>query len=63
MKSEYIFVFSFPSVLLGQSCDGVVLSTDDYFRQRCGYTYSAAQLGDAHEWNQKRGWNGEKAPY
>ncbi|NXI18747.1 N42L2 protein, partial [Irena cyanogastra] len=41
-------------VLLGQSYDGVVLSTDDYFRQRYGYTYNAAQLGDAHEWNQKR---------
>ncbi|NXR47165.1 N42L2 protein, partial [Hippolais icterina] len=41
-------------VLLGQSCDGIVLSTDDYFRQQYGYTYNAAQLGDAHEWNQKR---------
>ncbi|XP_063250840.1 uncharacterized protein LOC134549206 isoform X2 [Prinia subflava] len=41
-------------VLLGQSCGGVVLSTDDYFRQWCGYSYDAAQLGDAHEWNQKR---------
>ncbi|NXQ69326.1 N42L2 protein, partial [Quiscalus mexicanus] len=41
-------------VLLGQSCDGVVLSTDDYFRQQYGYTYNAAQLGDAHEWNRKR---------
>lgn len=57
MKSEYVFVFSFNSVLLGQSCDGVVLSTDDYFRQQYGYTYNAAQLGDAHEWNRKRGWN------
>ncbi|XP_077029921.1 NEDD4-binding protein 2-like 2 isoform X1 [Agelaius phoeniceus] len=41
-------------VLLGQSCDGVVLSTDDYFRQQYGYTYNAAHLGDAHEWNRKR---------
>nr|XP_021397617.1 NEDD4-binding protein 2-like 2 isoform X2 [Lonchura striata domestica] len=41
-------------VLLGQSCDGIVLSTDDYFHQQYGYTYNAAQLGDAHEWNQKR---------
>lgn len=41
-------------VLLGQSCDGVVLSTDDYFRQQYGYSYNAAQLGDAHEWNRKR---------
>ncbi|KFO57385.1 NEDD4-binding protein 2-like 2 [Corvus brachyrhynchos] len=40
--------------LLGQSCDGIVLSTDDYFRQQYGYTYNAAQLGDAHEWNRKR---------
>ncbi|NXH59262.1 N42L2 protein, partial [Rhabdornis inornatus] len=41
-------------VLLGQSCDGIVLSTDDYFHQQYGYTYNAAQLGDAHEWNRKR---------
>ncbi|KFP88237.1 NEDD4-binding protein 2-like 2, partial [Acanthisitta chloris] len=41
-------------ILLGQSSDGIVFSTDDYFRQQDGYTYNAAQLGDAHEWNQKR---------
>ncbi|XP_071409022.1 NEDD4-binding protein 2-like 2 isoform X2 [Pithys albifrons albifrons] len=41
-------------LLLGQSGDGVVFSTDDYFRQQAGYTYNAAQLGDAHEWNRKR---------
>ncbi|XP_054066119.1 uncharacterized protein LOC128913098 isoform X2 [Rissa tridactyla] len=41
-------------ILLGQSRDGMVFSTDDYFRQQDGYTYNAAQLGDAHEWNQKR---------
>ncbi|XP_021233956.1 NEDD4-binding protein 2-like 2 isoform X2 [Numida meleagris] len=41
-------------VLLGCSRDGIVLSTDDYFRQQDGYTYNAAQLGDAHDWNQKR---------
>uniref|UniRef100_A0A8C6JMH6 Uncharacterized protein n=1 Tax=Melopsittacus undulatus TaxID=13146 RepID=A0A8C6JMH6_MELUD len=41
-------------VLLGQSCNGIVFSTDDYFRQQDGYTYNAAQLGDAHNWNQMR---------
>uniref|UniRef100_A0A663F8V7 NEDD4 binding protein 2 like 2 n=1 Tax=Aquila chrysaetos chrysaetos TaxID=223781 RepID=A0A663F8V7_AQUCH len=41
-------------ILLRQSCDGIVFSTDDYFRQQDGYTYNAAQLGDAHDWNQKR---------
>ncbi|XP_072217693.1 NEDD4-binding protein 2-like 2 isoform X2 [Excalfactoria chinensis] len=40
--------------LLDHSRDGIVLSTDDYFRQQDGYTYNAAQLGDAHDWNQKR---------
>ncbi|KFQ17205.1 PREDICTED: NEDD4-binding protein 2-like 2 [Merops nubicus] len=40
--------------LLGQSGDGIVFSTDDYFRQQDGYTYNAAHLGDAHDWNQKR---------
>ncbi|NXV81798.1 N42L2 protein, partial [Atlantisia rogersi] len=44
-------------ILLGQSRDGIIFSTDDYFRQQDGYTYSAAQLGDAHDWNQKRGLN------
>ncbi|XP_044872247.1 uncharacterized protein LOC123370066 isoform X3 [Mauremys mutica] len=41
-------------ILLGQNRDGVVFSTDDYFRQQDGYTYNVAQLGDAHDWNQKR---------
>ncbi|XP_065586283.1 uncharacterized protein LOC136044739 isoform X2 [Cyrtonyx montezumae] len=41
-------------ILLGHSRDGIILSTDDYFRQQDGYTYNAAQLGDAHDWNQKR---------
>ncbi|XP_054681713.1 NEDD4-binding protein 2-like 2 isoform X3 [Grus americana] len=41
-------------ILLGESRDGIIFSTDDYFRQQDGYTYSAAQLGDAHDWNQKR---------
>ncbi|XP_075276352.1 uncharacterized protein LOC104332702 isoform X3 [Opisthocomus hoazin] len=41
-------------ILLSQSRDGIILSTDDYFRQQDGYTYNAAQLGDAHDWNQKR---------
>uniref|UniRef100_A0A8C8RTW9 NEDD4 binding protein 2 like 2 n=1 Tax=Pelusios castaneus TaxID=367368 RepID=A0A8C8RTW9_9SAUR len=41
-------------IILGQNHDGVVFSTDDYFRQQDGYTYNVAQLGDAHDWNQKR---------
>ncbi|NXD12261.1 N42L2 protein, partial [Nothocercus nigrocapillus] len=41
-------------LLLSQDCDGVILSTDDYFCQQDGYTYNAAHLGDAHEWNRKR---------
>ncbi|XP_074842436.1 NEDD4-binding protein 2-like 2 isoform X2 [Carettochelys insculpta] len=41
-------------ILHGQNPDGVVFSTDDYFRQQDGYTYNVAQLGDAHNWNQKR---------
>ncbi|XP_009948356.1 PREDICTED: NEDD4-binding protein 2-like 2 [Leptosomus discolor] len=41
-------------ILLGQSRDGIIFSTDDYFRQQDGYTYNAAHLGDAHDWNQKR---------
>lgn len=56
-KLKYLCFPLFNSILLGQSRDGVVYSTDDYFRQQDGYTYDAAELGDAHEWNQKRGLN------
>ncbi|XP_054020572.1 uncharacterized protein LOC104306106 isoform X2 [Dryobates pubescens] len=41
-------------ILLGQSREGIVFSTDDYFHQQDGYTYNAAHLGDAHDWNQRR---------
>ncbi|XP_001510864.4 uncharacterized protein LOC100079951 isoform X1 [Ornithorhynchus anatinus] len=41
-------------VLLGQSRDGIVFSTDDYFRQQDGYMYNVSLLGDAHDWNQNR---------
>lgn len=53
----------FNSILLGESCDGIVLSTDDYFRQQDGYLYNVVQLGDAHDWNQKRGLNAFKKFY
>lgn len=60
MKNKSCNILHFPflnSFLLDHSRDGVALSTDDYFRQQGGYTYNAAQLGDAHDWNQKRGLN------
>ncbi|XP_044297560.1 uncharacterized protein LOC123029082 isoform X2 [Varanus komodoensis] len=42
-------------ILLGQSRDGIVFSTDDYFRQNNGcWSYNVCQLGAAHDWNQKR---------
>ncbi|XP_062983046.1 NEDD4-binding protein 2-like 2 [Elgaria multicarinata webbii] len=42
-------------ILLGQSRDGIVFSTDDYFRQNNGcWSYNVYQLGAAHDWNQKR---------
>lgn len=41
-------------ILLGQSRDGIVFSTDDYFRHQDGYRYNVDQLGDAHDWNQNR---------
>ncbi|XP_037655755.1 NEDD4-binding protein 2-like 2 isoform X2 [Choloepus didactylus] len=41
-------------VLLAQSRNGIVFSTDDYFRQQDGYRYNVTQLGDAHDWNQNR---------
>ncbi|XP_030056229.1 NEDD4-binding protein 2-like 2 isoform X2 [Microcaecilia unicolor] len=41
-------------LLLDKNPDGTVLSTDDYFDQKDGYTYDVNLLGDAHEWNQDR---------
>ncbi|XP_058132960.1 NEDD4-binding protein 2-like 2 isoform X2 [Dasypus novemcinctus] len=41
-------------VLLAQSRDGIVFSTDDYFHHQDGYSYNVTQLGDAHDWNQNR---------
>ncbi|XP_063161774.1 NEDD4-binding protein 2-like 2 isoform X2 [Candoia aspera] len=42
-------------ILLGQSCNGIVFSTDDYFHQINGcWAYNVSQLGAAHEWNQNR---------
>lgn len=50
------FIISFiNSILLGQSRDGIVFSTDDYFHHQDGYRYNVNQLGDAHDWNQNRG--------
>ncbi|XP_053165056.1 uncharacterized protein LOC128350654 isoform X3 [Hemicordylus capensis] len=46
---------SLSRILLGQSHDGIVFSTDDYFRQQDGcWSYNIGQLGAAHDWNQKR---------
>uniref|UniRef100_A0A286XY37 NEDD4 binding protein 2 like 2 n=1 Tax=Cavia porcellus TaxID=10141 RepID=A0A286XY37_CAVPO len=42
-------------ILLGQSRDGIVFSTDDYFHHQDGYKYNVNQLSDAHDWNQNRG--------
>nr|XP_060626829.1 NEDD4-binding protein 2-like 2 isoform X2 [Anolis sagrei ordinatus] len=42
-------------ILLRKSRDGIVFSTDDYFRQNNGcWSYNIALLGNAHDWNQKR---------
>ncbi|XP_077015109.1 uncharacterized protein LOC143681722 isoform X2 [Tamandua tetradactyla] len=41
-------------ILLAQSRDGIVFSTDDYFHHQDGYRYNVTQLGDAHDWNQNR---------
>ncbi|XP_042313587.1 uncharacterized protein LOC121925471 isoform X2 [Sceloporus undulatus] len=42
-------------ILLDHSRDGIVFSTDDYFRQNNGYwSYNIGLLGAAHDWNQKR---------
>ncbi|XP_062872839.1 NEDD4-binding protein 2-like 2 [Trichomycterus rosablanca] len=40
--------------LMSTGPNGLILSTDDYFYHRNGYFFQPAQLGDAHDWNQKR---------
>ena len=36
--------------------DGVTLNTDDFFMSNNGlYNYDYARIGEAHQWNQKRG--------
>lgn len=57
------FMISFINrILLGQSRDGIVFSTDDYFHHQDGYRYNVDQLGDAHDWNQSRGLLLAKSP-
>lgn len=42
-------------MILEDNPSGVILSTDDYF-YKCGkYRYDADCLGEAHDWNRKRG--------
>uniref|UniRef100_A0A3Q2QF29 NEDD4 binding protein 2 n=1 Tax=Fundulus heteroclitus TaxID=8078 RepID=A0A3Q2QF29_FUNHE len=41
--------------LLEHNPGGVVLSTDDYFSHGTGYQFDPTALGEAHEWNHKRG--------
>ncbi|KAJ8280138.1 hypothetical protein GJAV_G00050960 [Gymnothorax javanicus] len=43
--------------LLSSGPNGLVLSTDDYFSEDHGYSYSPSLIGDAHDWNQKRARN------
>ena len=60
---KWHFMISFINgILLGQSRDGIVFSTDDYFHHQDGYRYNVNQLGDAHDWNQNRGLFWAKPP-
>ena len=34
--------------------DGVILSTDDYFKTPHGYHFNPSVLTEAHDWNKKR---------
>ncbi|XP_061682567.1 NEDD4-binding protein 2-like 2 [Syngnathoides biaculeatus] len=40
--------------LLMSGPSGLILSTDDYFAQNCGYRYDPGLLGEAHKWNHRR---------
>lgn len=41
--------------MLDHNPGGVVLSTDEYFIRNGYYHYEPDLLGEAHEWNHKRG--------
>ena len=34
---------------------GITLSTDDFFTQSGNYNFNRNDIGEAHEWNKKRG--------
>lgn len=54
----YCFIFViFHRTLLEDNPSGIILSTDDYFYKNGQYQYDANCLGEAHEWNRKRGKN------
>lgn len=41
--------------LVEHNLGAVKLSTDDYFTRHGEYQFDPSVLGEAHEWNQKRG--------
>ena len=47
-----IFVYFFYREL---QFDGVTLATDDFFYRGSKYEYDAGKIGEAHDWNQRRG--------
>lgn len=53
-KPLYVFVYLYRAIL-EHNPGAVVLSTDDYFTRSGEYQFDLSALGEAHEWNQKRG--------
>lgn len=52
-KAVYVLIFH--RNLLEDNPGGIILSTDDYFYKHGQYHYDPDCLGEAHEWNRKRG--------
>lgn len=54
-QGKAIYFLIFHRTLLEDNPDGIILSTDDYFCKNGQYHYDPDCLGEAHDWNRKRG--------
>lgn len=52
---QCVCFFFFCRALMEHNPGAVILSTDDYFTHNGDYQFNPNALGDAHEWNHKRG--------
>lgn len=54
-RKNGIYFLVFHRTLLEDNPGGIILSTDDYFSKHGQYHRDPNCLGEAHDWNRKRG--------